>query len=63
MGIGLQPEQGSLHFSPEHCRVNGGFPLFWWKTPCFKWAKSSVLVAGRCQNPREDLLKFLDPRK
>ena len=24
-------EQGSLHDTPEHCLVNGGFPLFWWK--------------------------------
>ena len=31
--------QGSLHYTPEHCLVNGGFPLFWWKKPCFKWAK------------------------
>ena len=21
--------QGSLHYTPEHCLVNGGFPLFW----------------------------------
>ena len=31
-------EQKSLHYTPEHCLVNGGFPLFWWKKPCFKWA-------------------------
>ena len=30
--------QGSLHYTLEHCFVNGGFPLFWWKKPCFKWA-------------------------
>ena len=30
--------QGSLHYTPEHCLVNGGFP-FWWKKPCFEWAK------------------------
>ena len=35
----LEHEQGSLHYTPEHCLVNGGFPLFWWKKPCFKWAK------------------------
>ena len=29
--------QGSLHCTPEHCLVNGGVPLFWWKKPCFKW--------------------------
>ena len=22
-------KQGSLHYTPEHCLVNGGFPLFW----------------------------------
>ena len=22
-------EQGSLHYTPEHCLVNGEFPLFW----------------------------------
>ena len=31
--------QGSLHCTPEHCLVNGGFPFFWWKKPCFKLAK------------------------
>ena len=35
-------QQGSLHSTPEHCLVNGGFPLFWWKKPCcFKWANVS----------------------
>ena len=24
-------KQGSLHHTPEHCLVNGGFLLFWWK--------------------------------
>ena len=24
-------DQGSLQYTPEHCLVNGGFPLFWWK--------------------------------
>ena len=23
--------QGSLHYASQHCLVNGGFPLFWWK--------------------------------
>ena len=32
-------EQGSLHYTPEHCPVNGGVPLCWWKKPCFKWAR------------------------
>ena len=31
--------QGSLQYTPEHCLANGGFPVFWWKKPCFKWAK------------------------
>ena len=34
-----QPKQGSLHYTPEHCLVDGGFPLFWWKKTCFNWAK------------------------
>ena len=32
-------KQGSLHYTPEHCLVDGGFPLRWWKKPCFKWAR------------------------
>ena len=28
-----------LHYTPEHCLVNCGFPLLWRKKPCFKWAK------------------------
>ena len=31
--------QGSLHYTPEHCLLNGGCPLFWWKKPGFKLAK------------------------
>ena len=23
-------KQGSLHYTPAHCLVNGGFPLFWY---------------------------------
>ena len=38
-GRSLHDPQGSLHFTPEHCLVNGIVPLFWWKKPCFKWAK------------------------
>ena len=30
--------QRSVHYTPEHCLVNGGCPVFWWKKP-FKWAK------------------------
>ena len=33
--------QGSIHYTPEHCLVNGGFPSCWWKRPCFKWANVS----------------------
>ena len=33
-------KQGSLHYAPEHCLVNGGFPLFWWKKPCFNWLQN-----------------------
>ena len=35
--------QGSLHYTPEHCLVIGGFSLFWWNKPCFKWAKMYLL--------------------
>ena len=34
-------KQGSLQYTPEHCLVNGGFLLVWWKKPCFKWANVS----------------------
>ena len=27
-------------FAPEHCLVNGGVPLFWWKKPCSKWLQN-----------------------
>ena len=36
-------QQGSLHYTSEHCLVNGGFPVFWWKEPCFKWANWYLL--------------------
>ena len=26
-----------MHYTPGHCLVNGGVPLFWWKEPCFNW--------------------------
>ena len=29
---------GSLH--SEHCLANGGFPVFWWKKPCFNWLQN-----------------------
>ena len=41
--------QGSLHYTPEHCLVNGGFPLFWWKKPSFKWATCI------CKEPTRDV--------
>ena len=34
----FKAKQGSLHFAPEHCLVNGGFPCIWWKKQCFKSA-------------------------
>ena len=40
-------QQGSLHYTPEHCLVNGGVPLFWWRKPCFKWAKCICEVVMR----------------
>ena len=37
---GPNNQQGSLHYTPEHCLVNGGVPLFWpEKVTCFNWAK------------------------
>ena len=30
---GVTLKQGSLHYTPEHCLVNGGVPLFWSKKP------------------------------
>ena len=35
-------QQGSLHYTPEHCLVNGGFHLFWWEKQCFKWANVRI---------------------
>ena len=32
-------KQGSLHYTPQHCLVNGAFPVFCWKKPCFEWTK------------------------
>ena len=34
-----QRNQGSLHYTHEHCLANGGFLLSWWKKPCFNWPK------------------------
>ena len=39
----LETLQGSLHSTPEHCLVNGGFPLVWWKKPCFQMGKLYLL--------------------
>ena len=44
LGRSRDLEQGSLHSTPEHCLVNGGFPLFGWKKPCFNWAKCIALL-------------------
>ena len=35
--------QGSLHYTPEHCLVNGGFPLFWWNKNMFQLGKMFLL--------------------
>ena len=38
---------GSLHYTPEHCLVNGRFPLFWWKKPCLRSpAEMGVCLKG-----------------
>ena len=39
----VQVLQGPLHYTPEHCLINGGFPLLWWTKPCFKWANMYLL--------------------
>ena len=56
-GPGKRPfSQGSLHYTPEHCPVNGGVSLFWWnvsngqnvsfKEPCFTIGQPSAW--GKC---------------
>ena len=35
--------QGSLHYTPEHCLVNGAFPVFWWKKPWFQMGNMYLL--------------------
>ena len=45
--------QGSLHYTPKHCLVNGGFPLFCRHKPCFEWWQNEFLSrrpAERWQN-------------
>ena len=37
----LEP-QGSLHYTPEHCLVNGGVPVSCWKKPCFKMVAKCI---------------------
>ena len=38
---GLHHSTGILtRKTPEHCLVNGGFPLFWRKKPCCNWLKN-----------------------
>ena len=46
------PQQGFLHYTPEHCLVNGGFPLFWRKKPYFKWLQNGDLLRSPAQ-PRQ----------
>ena len=55
------PQQGSLHYTPEHCLVNGGLPLFWWKSHVFKepanlqllfsTLSKILLVSGKSNKP------------
>ena len=44
------PEQGSLHCTPEHCLVNGGFPLFWLKKPSYVSNRQNVSFKEPCRN-------------
>ena len=36
-------EQGSLHYTPEHCLVHGGFSSFWWKKNMLQMGKMHLL--------------------
>ena len=38
--------QGSLHYTPKHCLVNGGKPLYFGveKATCFKWLQNGDLL-------------------
>ena len=47
---------GSLHYTPEHCLANGGFPLFSWKKPCFKWLQN-VSFNGPIYRPQLEALE------
>ena len=37
--LGFVHQQGSLHYTPEHCPLNGGVNLYFGveKATCFKW--------------------------
>ena len=69
-------KQGSLHYTPEHCLVNGGFPLFWWKKqhvsngqnvsfkePCQKQScfQKVLLSSLRSASPKTSKGPFLGP--
>ena len=43
--------QGSLHYTPEHCLVNGGFNLYFGveKATCFKWLQNEFLLRSPVQ--------------
>ena len=36
-------QQGSLHYTPEHCLVNDGFPFFWVEKAMFRMGKMYLL--------------------
>ena len=60
------PSWGSLHYTPEHCLVNGGFPLFWWQKPCFKCANvffKEPCFLGLGQRKAKENTPFLGVRK
>ena len=53
----------TLHYTPEHCLVHGGFPLFWWKKTCFKWLQNvsfkEPCQMGPSQNSCPPIIGFL----
>ena len=51
-----QVDQGSLLYTPEHCLVNGGFPLCWWKKHMFQ-------MVAKWRSFKEPFQKMLKPRE
>ena len=49
------PQQGSLHYAPEHCLVNGGVPIFWVDKAMFKMGKMYLL-----RSPAPKKTEFLE---